>query len=43
MVVCYEIAQEFSQLYRTYRKTQAFALVDEETLETTKNFHAAAE
>ena len=43
VVVCYEIAQEFSQLYRTYRKTQAFALVDEETLETTKNFHAAAE
>jgi len=43
VIICYEFAQEFSQLYRTYRKTQAFALVDEETLEATRNFHAAAE
>jgi hypothetical protein len=43
VIVCYEIAQEFSFLYRAYRKTQAFAMVDDEGLETTRVFHAAAE
>jgi hypothetical protein len=43
VIGCYEIVREFSFLYRAYRKTQAFAMVDEETLEATKDFHAAAE
>jgi hypothetical protein len=43
VIVCYEMVQEFSELYRSYRKTQAFALIDEETLEATRSFHAAAE
>jgi len=43
VIVCYEFAQEFSFLYRAYRKTQAFALADEETLQATGDFHAAAE
>lgn len=43
VIVCYEIAQEFSFLYRAYRKTQAFALADDETQEATRTFHAAAE
>ena len=43
VIACYEIVQEFTFLYRTYRKTQAFAMVDDETLEATRTFHAAAE
>ena len=43
VIVCYEMAQEFSFLYRAYRKTQAFALADEETQVATRNFQAAAE
>jgi hypothetical protein len=43
VIVCYEIAQEFSFLYRAYRKTQAFAILDDETLDATRVFHAAAE
>ena len=43
VIACYEIVAEFAFLYRTYRKTQAFAMVDDETLETTRSFHAAAE
>jgi len=41
VIVCYEIVEEFSQLYRTYRKTQAFALADDETLQATSSFRVA--
>ncbi len=43
VIGCYEIVQEFAFLYRTYRKTQAFAMVDEEKIEMARNFHGAAE
>jgi hypothetical protein len=43
VIGCYEIAQEFTFLYRTYRKVQAFAALDEETLEATRSFRTAAE
>ena len=43
VIICYEIALEFAQLYRSYRKTQAFATIDEDALEATRSFHAAAE
>ena len=43
VIGCYEIVHEFTFLYRAYRKTQAFAMVDDETLEATRTFHAAAE
>lgn len=43
VIICYEIAQEFAQLYRSYRKTQAFASMDEETWEATRSFRNAAE
>ena len=43
VTVCYEMVQEFAQLYRSYRKTQAFAVVDEATLNATRHFHAASE
>jgi hypothetical protein len=43
VIVCYEIAEEFSFLYRAYRKTQAFAMIEDETPEATRVFHAAAE
>jgi len=33
VIVCYEIVAEFSQLYRSYRKTQAFAIADDDNLE----------
>jgi len=43
LIGCYEIVQEFTFLYRTYRKTQAFALVDEGRMEETRIYQAAAE
>lgn len=43
VIGCYEIAQEFTFLYRTYRKVEAFAALDEETMEATRTFHTAAE
>ena len=43
VIICYEMAQEFSFLYRAYRKMEPFALVDTEKLEATRDFHAAAE
>jgi len=43
VIACYEIVQEFTFLYRTYRKTQAFAMVDEQKTELARNFHGAAE
>ena len=43
VIACYEIVQEFTFLYRAYRKTQAFATVDEEKIELARNFHGAPE
>jgi putative metallopeptidase DUF4344 len=43
VIICYEIVQEFAQLYRSYRKVTVAALADDETLENTRSFHAAAE
>jgi hypothetical protein len=43
VIICYEIAQEFSQLYRSYRKIAAFAIPDEQALQIASSFHAAAE
>jgi Putative metallopeptidase len=43
VIVCYEIVQEFAQLYRSYRTIKVAAMADEETAEATRTFHAAAE
>ena len=43
VIVCYEIVQEFTQLYRSYRKITVAAMADDETLEAARTFHAAAE
>lgn len=43
VIICYEIVQEFAQLYRSYRKIDAFAIVNEEQLQAASTFHSAAE
>jgi hypothetical protein len=41
--ICYEIVQEFAQLYRRYRKITVAAMADEETLRMKAHFHRTAE
>src|ERR1700742_4891927 len=43
VIVCYEIVQEFAQLYRSYRKVTVAAMADDETKQMAANFHSAAE
>jgi hypothetical protein len=43
VVACYEIVQEFLQLYRSYRKVLVSAMADGETVEATRSFQVAGE
>ncbi|MEJ0075974.1 MAG: DUF4344 domain-containing metallopeptidase [Alphaproteobacteria bacterium] len=43
VTACYEIVQEFLQLYRSYRTIKVAAMADPETLEQARTFHVAAE
>jgi Putative metallopeptidase len=43
VIICYEIVQEFAQLYRSYRKVAVSAMADDETAQLAANFHSAAE
>ena len=43
VIICYEIVQEFAQLYRSYRKVTVAAMADEGTMQMAASFHSAAE